>query len=689
MVNRRPYRLCPAAALLILAISGAAAQHLENGIGGRVKNTGTIRFKSDTGQFRNAAPVNAITNNVIEFTGTDNAFTDLNRDANGGTALGVDAASRVPGLVRYKRDNGTQNVQSRFYADLEMADASSKNIVDGVYVGSTYNISRSGPRSYAGTFTYDGAVLQTITAENGLSGNTDRYDNLTILNGPKQVRSGDEIRMNRVFLSDASAPLLVKGLMFWGTNSTTAAPITIDSSGTLTTGSGVSLLGADVLVNNGEFVGTDNGDTIVVQPGVALAIGNAASAKLTLGAASHLYVLGTFTNAFPALTNTRFDPTSLVNYNAPIPQVMQATAIASPYGHLRTGRSPKTTNGDVAIASTLSVNDENVNMGPSTLHMTTGAASYTKSTEVIGAFHRDLRGGAPQVTYVYNNEQTRLTFEQLPQDLTLDVHPVTSPLSFDATSDIQRKVNVRYSGDWIALVRAGYKRSDIPGTWSADVSEDLLRFFDAQGPATTDVRKMLPQRGQLYSRQRVPDATSFGWVELGRLSSKDPSERRVDTGHDLLMRGSRDILKAIASGRWSNPATWDEGREPDPKDRVQISGFTVHVGYIRASDNYAVLEAHPDSMALAVTLGNTPNTSLLIGSDGAFNSFSLVRVNGVTFTQNRVAPSLVPFATRDLSAADIDGGLIVYPGATYLVPNLLVGVDATIFNGGTLQVGSN
>lgn len=667
----------------------AEAQHLQNGVGGRVNNTGVIRFKSDTGQFRNSAPASSLTNNVIEFNGTNNAFTDISSDPTTATAFGVDVSMRVPGLVRYTRDSILQNVQSRFYTDLEMRGGSAKKIVDGVFVGSQYLITKSGPRSYAGTFTYDGALLQSITAESGLSGNTDRYDNLTILNGPKEVRRYDEVRMSRSFYSDASAPMIVQGSMFWGTNSLTSAPVTIDSGGMLATGVGTSLLNANLTVNDGEFIATDNADTTTIGSGARLTVGPSAAAKLSLGQNAQLYVLGDYANSFALRTNVRFDPTSLVNFNAPTPQVIQSTVATNAYGHLRTGRSVKTVNGDVYLVSSLSVNDENLDVGTSMLSMTTGAAQYTGFTEVVGTMQRDLRSGSTGDLYVFNNEQTRMTFEKLPQDITLEVRPVTNPTSYDLTSDIQRKINVRYNGVWTALVRAGYKQADIPATWGVDVSEDLLRFFDAKGPLTTDVRKMLPQPGSTYSRSQVADARSFGWIELGRLSSIDPTERRVDSGHDLLMRGSRDILKAIASGRWSNPATWDEGREPDPKDRVSISGFTVHVGYVRANDNYAILEAFPDTMARAVTLADVPSTSLLIGYTNTFNTFSLKRTTGVLFTQNRVAPSLVPFTALDVTVANLDAGLLIYPGASYTVPDLLIGADATVFNGGILQVGSN
>jgi len=155
----------------------------------------------------------------------------------------------------------------------------------------------------------------------------------------------------------------------------------------------------------------------------------------------------------------------------------------------------------------------------------------------------------------------------------------------------------------------------------------------------------------------------------------------------MLLRGSRDVLRAIASGRWSNPFTWDEAREPEPVDRVVIDGFTVHAGYVRANDNYAIREKYFDSLATEVMIGVKPNSALLFGREGTFNTFSLVPTSTVLMYVKRQAPRLVPMLAQDTSAADIDGGLVVYPGAFVLVPNLTVETDATVFNAGTLQVG--
>jgi hypothetical protein len=47
----------------------------------------------------------------------------------------------------------------------------------------------------------------------------------------------------------------------------------------------------------------------------------------------------------------------------------------------------------------------------------------------------------------------------------------------------------------------------------------------------------------------------------------------------------------------------------------------------------------------------------------------------------------VPATVLDQTAADIDGGLIVYLGSDFTTANLLLNPGATIINAGTLQVG--
>lgn len=680
-----------AAVLLCCYAQPLTAQHLENSATGTVRNTGTITFRDDDGQFKNDAAYINISNNVIEFAGSDNSFTDLAGNPDGPTSLGHIPAWRVPGMVRYALSRDVQQlVQQRWYTNLEMADSSQKWIPDSVFVGGEYTIFLSGPRTYNGTFFYDGTARQYIMQERGLSGTVDRYNNMTLLHGPKDVRSGMEVRMEGIFINDTVSPLFTEGEFYWGTDSYVNAPVTVWAGGYQVSGSGVSELRADVEVQNGEFNIKDDADTVTIFPTYQLRAVNDVNALFTMGDNTHLLVLGDYRNAYGPLTNATFSGSSLVNYDGlQDPQIMQATAASKPYGNLRTARTIKNSNGNVFVASDLEVNDTNVVMMPNTMSLTLGAATYTNNAEVEGAFRRNLAGAALGDRFVYNNEETWSEFSIMPQDFTMDVRPITRPNDYDPTTDVFRKITVTHTGPYKATVRTGYKATDIPPTWVPTTAERLLKMYNAYPVPNERSIKLTPTVPPTYARRPLAQSTGIGYVELSGIEDSGADNLRLDFGNDILLRGSRDILKAVASGRWSNPFTWDEAREPEPEDRVIVDGFTVHVGYVRANDNYAIEEEYPDSMALSVLLTNTVNTTLLFGYEGTFDTFSLVPDGTVLFTQDRVVPdpALIDPTTRDVTAANLDGGLVVYRRSTFITPNLLISLDATVINDGTLQIG--
>lgn len=685
-----PYHIVIVVLMFLTSAVGnvALAQHLENRGTGTVRNTGTLRFKSDTGKFKNAAAYTEFTNNVVEFVGTNNMFTDLDGYPSLSTAFGQDRSWRIPGLVRYRRTLDSQNVQARYYTDLEVADSAAKLIPDSVLVGKDYTITISGPRTYRGTFIYDGAVQQAVTQENGLSGTVNRYNNLSLLFSPKLVRDSDEVRMEGIFNSDQFSEFLVEGDMHWGSRSFARAPIRIRSKGALTTGWDISELYADVEVIYGQFVIPDDADTVTVMATANLYLRSSDSAQLFMGDSTRLDVLGLYVNQLPSLTNAVFDTSSTVNYDGiQQPQVMQATSATNPYGHLRTARSTKTSNGDVFVASTLSVHDTDVVIVPHRMSLTLGDAIYYDDAEVVGSFRRVLAGADTNVPYRFNNEHTFMKYVAVPQELTMDVRPITRPNAYDPTTDVFRKITVTYVGPWKATVRAAYKATDIPTTWAPETAERLMKLYNAYGVPNERAIKLTPTVPPTYFRKPLNGGTGLGYVELFGIQDVGADNLRLDNGNDLLLRASRDVLKAVATGRWSNPFTWDEAREPEPIDRVIIDGFTVHTGYVRASDNYAVPEAYPDSLATNVVLGTTPNTSLLFGSTGSFNTFSLVPDRRVALVANRAGATLLPVNAQDLTAGPLDGGLVVYQGSTFITPNLSLTPGATAHNGGVLQIG--
>ena len=674
--------------VLLAAMSAVHAQHLENNFNGVVRNIGVIRFLSDTGALRNAAPYAALTNGTIEFLGTTNVFTDLTGNPRGATAFGATRAWRVPGLVRYAR-NGTvdQRLQARYYADLALDSSSVKRIPDSVFVGNTYELGSSGPRRYVGTFFYDGVTPQRITQENGLTSIGNRYNNLTLLFSTKRVSDLDEVRMDSVFINDASSSVDINGSMYWGTHAQTSAVLRVDSAGLLVSGSGVSRIGADIDVRNGLLTVSDRSDSLILEQPATLRIQSSPLARLSVGEQAQVIVRGDFVNTHAPLTNMQFHPSSLIAFDAVRPQQLQATVAASAYGNMKTSASRKTARGDIWVERSLTVHDSDVVMVPHTLSMTLGAATYRNDAEVIGALRRVLAGGDTSTTYVYNNTNTSMKFEQRPAELTMDVRPRTPPNAYNPLTDVERKITVSYQGALRATVSAGYTSSDIPATWGPDASERLMKLYNAYGPPLPRAFKLAPSAPPTYIRRPAGSGSLFGFVQVSGVADTGPDNQRLDNGNDLLLRATRDTLRAIASGRWSNPFTWDEAREPEPVDRVIIDGFTVHTGFVRDNDRYAVNEAYPDSLALLLLLGPRPLTSLLIGSTGSFAQFALVpeRSSYVTVLRSGTAPSSL--AIQDTSALNLDVGLLVYRGASFTTPLLTIAPQATAFNGGRLVVG--
>lgn len=662
------------------------AQDLVNSDNGTVTNRGVIKFIENAGTFKNGAPHANTTNNVIEFQGTQNRFTDLADNVAGPTALGGVAAWRIPGLVRYTRPTEAQTVQARYYTNLEVANTAPKTIEDRVYVSNVYTNANSGNRTYLGIFGYDGTAAQDITTELGL-GATNRYHHLHLLNGPKRVDVAGIVHISDEFFSDAPSVLRLEGQMRWGTTSQEYGGINVVSSGSLFTGTGQSDLFANVTVFRGDLVMPDQSGLSIVHDGAVLLISDDARASLSMGRDAKMDVVGGFRNDYTPLTNKTFHASSLVNYISSRPQVMQATAEDHPYGNLRTAQSAKTASGNVFLASTLSVNDEDITMVPHVMSMTTGTASYSGINEVVGALRRNLTGSAPGVKYTYNNAQTLFEFDIVPRAFTLDVRPATAPNAFDPGTDIRRKVTVTNDGEWRAGVRVGYKQSDMPTQWAMAAGEALLKMYNAYTPPDNRALKLSPTVPPTYTRLPLSQSNGLGYLELRGLAATGPDNVRVDNGNDILLRGARDILRAISSGRWSNPNTWDEAREPEPLDRVVIDGFSVHVGYVRTIDNYTIREAYPDSMATSVFIGSTPNSSLVFGSEQAFNTFSLVPNDQVLLTTNRVATGLVPIDVVDTGSSLIDGGLVIYRASRFTTPNLTVNQNATVTNAGTLFVG--
>lgn len=693
-------------------------RHFINQASGQINNNGTIRFTNNTGEFRNgnSNPAQIVNNGWFEFRGTDNKFTDLASNPTGTTALGVACDFRVPGNMRYFAPSATsQNVQARYYTNLEMDGPGTKAIPDAVYVAGTYNVTAaSGDRTYTGTFYYDGTGNQTIFAEPAASGSVNRYNNLAIMTGSgtcavgsstKTIDDNQTISLLGNFSSAANTTLELKGQLF--ANDVTAnGPITINDPTPGTTfaelrSSGTATYAANVTVTAGLFHVA--GGTATVQSGATLSLANSTNAQLQLDNATTLQIAGALQNNFAARTNWTFDAGSTIRFTSTAAgQTIPYTVASNPYGNVYTSGGTKSTEsgGNVYVAGNLTVESDNISVATGqTWIMTSPTASVTYSgaganSEVVGAMQRAISGTG---SYTFNNAQTIVTFTAgtLPSTLTIADFPQTNPNNYDNTRDVQRKVTVSWAGSnaWTATFRVGYKASDIPGSWGPGVNQGNLRFYESPSSGTPEK----VATGQPYSRTAASGA-NLGYIELAGIQGTGTAVpngfRYIASGNDLLLRGGPSVFYAIAHGRWSNPATWDEGVEPSPTDEVVIDGFTVHAGYVRTIDNYTGNETYPTQLAAKVTIGSSPNSALLFGSTSGTKTFALNYGTGIPgeLINNRAGTATISSGTPDTGNTPIDAGLVVYTTSgdevTLQIPGGLTNASgATIYNFGTIEVG--
>lgn len=694
-------------------------RHLINQATGQINNTatGTIRFTHNSGEFRNGNSnlTQIVNNGWFEFRGTDNRFTDLSSNPANAPALGWACDFRVPGNMRYFAPSGSQNVQARYYTNLEMDGPGTKAIPDAVYVSGTYNVTAaSGDRTYSGTFYYDGTGNQTIFPETAAAGSVNRYNHLAIMTGSgtcalgsstKTIADNVSISLMGNFSSAANTTLLLEGQLF-AADVTAQGPITINDPTPANTfaelrTTGTATYGANVTVTAGLFH-VANG-TATVQSVATLSLANSSNAQLQLDANTTLNIAGTLQNNLPARTNWIFDATSTLAFTATANgQQIPYTVSSRPFGNVQTSGGTKTTEsgGDVYVAGNLTVQSDNITVASGqTWIMTSPTASVSYAgaglnSEIVGAMQRALGGTG---SYTFNNAQTIVDFTAgtLPNTMTIAAFPQTNPNNYDNTRDVQRKVTVSWAGSnaWTATFRVGYKVSDIPGTWNTNVNQGNLRFYESPSSGTPEK----VSTGQAYQRLAAA-GSNLGYIELAGIQGTATAVPNgfgfIASGNDLLLRGGPSVFYAVASGRWSNPATWDEGTEPSPTDEVVIDGFTVHAGYVRAIDNYAVNEQYPTQLAARITIGSTLNSALLFGSTSGPKTFALNIGPGIPgeLINNRAGTATISSGAPDTGSSPIDAGLVVYTTAgnevTLQVPGGLTNASgATIHNFGTLEVG--
>jgi hypothetical protein len=617
-----------------------------------------------------------------------------------------------------------------------------------VFVSGQYQIAvATGIRTYEGTFYYDGTEQQRVVPEHGANA----YQNLVLLNGAAgqgKLLSNDTATVRGFFLNHASNT--------GGFNVNSAAVLDLQGQSRSEATMAIVGSGSTVLVsvptawlriaNNSRLVIDNSGHlllastyspaALVIDSGSVVRVDASGTAgRFSLLGTAAMDVEGTYLNTAPSLLNATYECGTTVRYiRTRSGQTLQATA-AEPnhrYGKLETRGGDKVANGDVHVGCGLTVNTGTtphaIRMGDYVLTVHHSDTALTpiaydvqlndcqSGSEVIGQFrHEGLRSRVVgSASLVFNNRFTSITFADtsgMPSSIMLSVLPSTSPNSFKASTDVQRKITISYgpswsSPAWNARVRAAF-RLDETRQLSGLASIRGLRTYNAP-------RNVPPNRiGTAYNRN-IDTSCSFLFVEASSIAPR--GNNGLLDGSDLLLRAASDRVITARDGRWSNPHTWIEQSEPLPYDTVVVL-HNVWVGFTRPAangwDGYSVPEAYPLAMAARVFVDHSSNPAALIfGADstapltgglyiiGGTSDYlaSTIGRNGVleiigcdTVTTPREqlsAGDFERFASQTTSAEPKERGLVIF--ASEPRPTLRVNTlrnTGWIQNAGRIQIG--
>lgn len=717
------------------------SQELVNDSNGKIQNNGTIKFNSSSAKLtnNNSNPIsdNKVLNpGTIEFSGS---VTNVVFD--GSYVIGIDG-QRIPGTVAYSSSNGSVTLvgtgDETYYTNLFLSGSSAKTLNDGIFVSGSYSVA-GGDRNYLGTFYYDGSNDQILAGENGSAGDVNIYNNLSLLGGGKKtVNSGSDNQVNTLnsLLTESGTTLSVKGTIIIGTASSPSSS-SLNGNLVINGDNGASATDASFVIKNTEtdFNGNINirnggnddakfildgsadaniysnlqvettggivslnegGGDLNINESATLELENNQNSGLVLSDGTELNIYGNFINNYTTdYSNAEYNNSTVYYRHSTNNMEIAPTSASNPYGNIELmGSGKKTASGNIYISGDLSIEGGNLDMYDSgndfiiTITDSESEISYDSNQEIIGKMRRMIDSG--NNLYTFNNENTTILFTSssstYPDHMTFSVHPDTEPQRYSSETDIKRKITISYPdppSQFTATIKAQFKDEEL---YSGSYDQSTLRFMEA---STASVPEKLSTGEEIDVTVSSGDNTVGSILLAGIKSGTGDVPNDLDifaSGHDLLMRAGPAAMYAIGHGRWSNPDIWDEGQEPESDDIVIIDGYTVHVGFIRSTDNYETDESYPDQLAKEITIGTSDNSSLLFGSSDISGSIPLFKLSSEGKITNRgLFGDDFPENQTEDTGSNLYEGLIIYQGSSLLVNDLLN--DGTLSNGGHLEIG--
>jgi hypothetical protein len=214
--------------------------------------------------------------------------------------------------------------------------------------------------------------------------------------------------------------------------------------------------------------------------------------------------------------------------------------------------------------------------------------------------------------YTFNDSATSATFTAATiTDFTVKVEPGVNPTGYAATSHVNRKVTVSYTG-WSAgsaALTVGYLNSEKPSQ-----NENKLRFFKGVGVKLST--------GSAATKT-ASSASSWGAITLAGITfgSSTAVNAQLPSGTEVIMSNSGATIISIAAADWNAASTWDENIIPTSGDDVEIN----HAVTVNANASASTLLVNASK---SLTLGTAP--TILTVSGAATNNGTITVGSGTT-----------------------------------------------------------
>ncbi|ROL61895.1 hypothetical protein D9V86_03495 [Bacteroidetes/Chlorobi group bacterium ChocPot_Mid] len=263
-------------------------------------------------------------------------------------------------------------------------------------------------------------------------------------------------------------------------------------------------------------------------------------------------------------------------------------------------------------------NDANPKNGSQVLVMKNDAKTVTypddadgQVEEVVGSF-RHIKTGSyiAGTALTFNNRMTTVKLNDNIADVsqfTVSMYPNTAPVNAVPTPsdyalglDVNRRTRLSYTQTgtgWTFEFQLGYRQAELPGGFYGNATQmNTLRFRKYIHNTQSEKLATGLSLGRVITEVGGNDnllATSLAGITTNPSASLTSSIIGDGTGatgwDEVFLRGGPTWFITIRNGRWSNPATWDEGVQPGPNDLCLVR-HTVHAGWVRATDNFQVNE---------------------------------------------------------------------------------------------------